>query len=80
VDVVKNDSLDKEPLNDEALDSKSSTVGAGLHHTKCTFYHVPEHGSCEVISQWMQACYAVTLLWVIVYYTPGTSNCFHIEM
>ena len=55
-------------------------VGAGLHHTKCTFYHVPEHRSCQVISQWMLACYAIKLLWVIVYYTPVTSNCCHIEM
>jgi len=32
-------------------DSKSSTVGSGLHHTKRTFYHVPEHRSYQVISQ-----------------------------
>ena len=29
-------------------------MGAGIHDTKCTFYHVPEHRSCQVISQWMQ--------------------------
>jgi hypothetical protein len=28
----------------------------------------------------MQVCYAIKLLWVIVYYTPVTSNCCHIEM
>ena len=55
-------------------------MGAGLHHTKCTFYHVSEHRSCQVIPQWMQACYAIKLLLVIVYYTPVTSVCFHIEM
>ena len=54
-------------------------VGAGLHNTKCTFYHVPEH-SYQVISQWMYACYAIKLLWVIIYYTPVTSNCYHTEM
>jgi hypothetical protein len=48
-------------------------VEAGLYHTKCPFYHVPEHRSCQVISQWMQACYAIKLLWVILYYTPVTS-------
>jgi len=55
-------------------------VGAVLHHTKCTFYQVPEHISCQVITQWMQASYVIKLWWVIVYYTPITSNCFHIEM
>jgi len=55
-------------------------VEAGFHHTKCTFYHVPEHRSYQVIIQWMQDCYAIKLLWVIVCYTPITSNCFHIEI
>ena len=48
-------------------------VEAGLHHTKCTFYQVPEYGSCQVITQWMQACYAMKLPWVIFYYTPVNS-------
>jgi hypothetical protein len=61
-------------------DNKSSAVGTGLHHTKCTFYHILEHRSFQVISQWMQACYAIKLLWVIVYFTTCTSNCFHTEM
>jgi len=77
--MVKHDSLDKAPLNDEVL-SKSSTVGTSLNHTKCTIYHVPEHRSCQVISQWMQASYAIKLLCVIVYCTPGTSDCFHFEI
>ena len=51
-------------------------VQAGLHHTKCTFVM---YLSTEV-ARWMQACYAIKPLWVIVYYTPITSNCFHIEM
>jgi len=59
---------------------QTATAEAGLHHTKCTFYHVLDHNSCLVISQWMQACYAIQLPWVIVCYTPITSNCFHIEM
>jgi hypothetical protein len=57
-------------------------VETSLHHTKTkhTFYHVPEYRSCQVISQWMQAYYAIKLLWVIVYYTPITSHCFNTEM
>ena len=55
-------------------------VGTALHHTNCTFYHVPEQRYCQMISQWMEACYEIKLLWVMVYYTPVTSNCFHIEM
>ena len=79
--MVKHDHLNKAPLNDEALSrQKSSTVGAGLYHTKCTFHHAPEHRSCQVKYQWMQAGYAIKLLWLIVYYTPVTSNCFHIEV
>ena len=65
--MVKHDSLDKAPLNDEALsDRKSSIVGAGLRNTKFIFYHVPANRSCQVISQRMQACYAIKMLWVIV--------------
>jgi hypothetical protein len=78
--MVKHDSLDKAPLNDEALSRQQKFYGGSRFTSKCTFHHVPEHRSFQVITQQMQACYAIKLLWVTVCYTPITSNCFHIEM
>ena len=72
--MVKHASLDKAPLNDGAISrQKSSMVGEGSHHTKCTFYNVPKHRSCQMMSERMKAGYAIKLLWVIVYYAPVTS-------
>jgi len=79
--MVKHDSLDKAPLNDEALSKQQKLYDWNRFTSyKVYFYDVPEHRICQVIFQWMQACYAIKLLWVIVYYTPVTSNCLHIEM
>jgi len=79
--MVKHDSLDKAPLNDEALSRPQKLYGGSRFTSyKVYFYHVLDHNSCLVIPQWMQACYAIKLPWAIVCYTPITSNCFHIEM
>jgi len=72
--MVKHDSLDKVPLNDEVLSRKQKLYsGSRFKSYKVYFYHVPDYRSCQVISQWMQACYTRKLLWVTVYYTSVTS-------
>jgi len=57
--MVKHNRLDKAPLNDEALSRQHKLYGGSRFTSKCTFYDVPEHSSCQVISQWMQACCAI---------------------
>ena len=68
--IVKHDSLDKAPLNDEAL-SRPQKLYSKSRFTSYKVY---------LLSQWTQACHAIKLPWVIVCYTPITSNCFHTEM
>jgi len=47
--MVKHDSMDKAPLNDEALRRPQKLYGASRFTShKVYFCHVPEHRSCEV--------------------------------
>ena len=61
--MVNYDSLGKAPLNDTALSRQQKLYG-GSRFTSytSTFYQVPEHISCQVISLWMQASYGINLL------------------
>jgi len=65
VATVKHNSFNKAPFNDEAL-SREKKFHGGSRFTSHKVYLL---SCCQVISQWMQACYAIKMLWVIFYYT-----------
>jgi len=78
--MIKHDSLDKAPVNDEALSRQQKLYG-GSRFTSHNVYLL----SCTWARKLpgdnpVDAELLCTKAAVIVYYTPINSNCFHTEM
>jgi len=74
--MIKHDSLDKAPLNDDALSRQQNLYG-GSSFTSHNVYIL----SCPWAQNLPGDILDGGLLHnKIVYYTPVTTNCFHIEM